>query len=139
MSKRFKSPLFYIFLEPLTFGNIFWQVSPNEMLDKNENILMWQSYFFMSRRILQNNVIRSFYKEQFLKQRQAAWFPLLREGLGEIPQLPKSWLVPHVPVTVLLQKCLFCNFFAAFGHFAQIVSQQIDLIWETLRLRSDLN
>ena len=36
------------------------------------------------------------------------------------------------PPTVLPQKCWFCNFHAVFGHIAQIVTPQVDPIWETL-------
>ena len=46
-----------------TFGNIFWQDSPNEIQNKHKNKLVWQSHFFMFRR-LQNNVT-FFYMQHF--------------------------------------------------------------------------
>ena len=36
------------------------------------------------------------------------------------PLVGKIGLSPHVPLTVLTQKCRFCHFHAVFGHFVQI-------------------
>ena len=41
------------------------------------------------------------------------------------PQYLKNWLAPPCPPTVLTQKCRFCHFHAAFGHFAQTVPHQL--------------
>ena len=45
--------------------------------------------------------------------------------MGRSPHYSKNWLDPlYAPVphlTDLLRKCLFCNFHAVFGHFAQNV------------------
>ena len=40
---------------------------------------------------------------------------------GGIPPLPEKLACPpHVPPTVLTQKCQFCHFHAVFGHLVQI-------------------
>ena len=38
---------YYIFSEPPTLGKTFQQYYPIEILDKQKNKLMWQSYFFI--------------------------------------------------------------------------------------------
>ena len=54
-------------------------------------------------------------------------------GGGAIPLLPQKLACPpHVPPTVLTQKCQFCNFHAVFGHFVQIVLRTSRHIRETL-------
>ena len=54
-------------------------------------------------------------------------------GLGGSPTLPKKLdCSPHVPLTVLTQKCQIRNFHAVFDHFVQIVPSPVDPILETL-------
>ena len=46
---------FYLFSEPTTFGKFFWQYRAIEIPDKHKNKFVWQSYFFIFRKI-KNNV-----------------------------------------------------------------------------------
>ena len=53
--------------------------------------------------------------------------------VGGSPTLPKKLdCSPHVPLTVLTQKCQICNFHAVFDHFVQTVLPPVDPILETL-------
>ena len=48
-------------------------------------------------------------------------------GLGGFPHNSQNWLIPPCPPHRFAPKMLiliFCNFYAVFGHFAQIVSPQ---------------
>ena len=60
-------------------------------------------------------------------------------GLGDPPTNQKIGLSPACPapppplLTVLTQKCQFCNFHAVFGHLVQIVPPSpVDPNWEAL-------
>ena len=59
-------------------------------------------------------------------------------GTGGSPPLNEKLACPHrspppPPITVLTQKCQFCNFHAVFGHFVQTVPPSpVDPNWETL-------
>ena len=46
------------------------------------------------------------------------------EGAGHCvdPHLPEKFVCPPMSPTVLTQRCRFCNFYAVFGHFAELVS-----------------
>ena len=57
---------FYIFSKPSLLLRLFQQCHPNEILDKHQNKLMWQSKFFNFRRP-KNNVKYFFYKQNFYK------------------------------------------------------------------------
>ena len=50
-------------------------------------------------------------------------------GTGGIPPLPGKLACPHIN---LPPKCWFYKFYAVFGHFVQIVTPQVDPIWEAL-------
>ena len=41
------------------------QYHPNEILDKYKNKLMWQSYFFIFKRLKNNVIYMFFYKKYF--------------------------------------------------------------------------
>lgn len=45
-------------------------------------------------------------------------------GVGHCvdPHLPKKFVCPPMSPTVLTQRCRFYNFYAVFGHFAELVS-----------------
>ena len=55
-------------------------------------------------------------------------FHPVRETGGDPPHYPKNWLVPPMAPHCFDAKCRFCNFHAVFGHFAQIVPPN----WEIL-------
>ena len=94
-------PFFYLFLEPCTFGNIFWQVSPNKIPDKHKNTLMWQIYLFMFRRKLENNVTCFFIRKPFISNTRLQDFPQWGEDWEGSRHHPKNWLA----FTILPQKC----------------------------------
>ena len=65
---------FYIFPNPLLLARLFRQYCPNEIPDKHKNKLMWQSYFFIFRR-LKNNVKRSFINNTFISNTRLRFNP----------------------------------------------------------------
>ena len=56
---------FLFFLNSLLLARLFQQYNPNEILDKYKNKLMWQSYFFIFKRLKNNVIYMFFYKKYF--------------------------------------------------------------------------
>ena len=84
---------FYIFSEPPSLARLFRQYRPIEILDKHKNKLIWQSYFFIFRR-LKNNVTCYFYKQHLYKQPSSPAFlsianlpPFLQGNLDPSPSM----------------------------------------------------
>ena len=77
-----------------------------------------------------------------MQSRYISYIFIYRPTLGRASPSGRNWGNPpitqnigfssHVTPSVLPYKCCFCNFHAAFGHFAQIVPAQVEPTWETL-------
>ena len=60
----------FMFFWNLLLTTLFWLYHPSEILDKHKNILTWQSFFFVFRK-LKNNVTWFFFiKKHFSKQHE---------------------------------------------------------------------
>ena len=81
-------PLFYIFSEPPLLTRRFWEYCRSIIPDKHKNKLMWQSYYFIFKRI-KTNVTYFLYKQHFIGN---TWLKLNQKESKEKKNIPNQRL-----------------------------------------------